>query len=192
MTFLDRGGGDNSVLVHYGVMGMKWGVRKDRNAGSVRKISKNPNPKKYKVWDSTMSRKENIAWNKEHNGPSSENGLKKKGLSNRQKTALKVGAVTAGVILASAGAYTIAKSNSKTNRLNKNTDRLIKQGDALIKRHQSTKSLLSELEIDTAVAERFYPDTFKPDFFKPDRIKFESLLSDSEVDKAVQRYAKSL
>lgn len=80
----------SDYLAHYGVPGMKWGVRKDRRAsgsGSKKRSttkgqtkvspvtgmtytvkSTNPNPKKYEVWDETATRKENIEWNKEHNG----------------------------------------------------------------------------------------------------------------------------
>lgn len=97
----------SDYLIHYGVMGMKWGIRKDGKpqgyqSGKKRKTTKgqtkvspvtgmtytvkstNPNPKKYEVWDETATRKENIEWNKEHNGGPADARKAKKQAERRQ------------------------------------------------------------------------------------------------------------
>ncbi len=96
----------SDYLAHYGVPGMKWGVRKDRRAsgsGSKKRSttkgqtkvspvtgmtytvkSTNPNPKKYEVWDETATRKENIEWNKEHNGGPADARKAKRQAEQRQ------------------------------------------------------------------------------------------------------------
>ena len=77
------GGGEGS-LAHYGVMGMKWGIRKDR----------------YKPNGKTKASK--------INNESEES--KKRRLTDKQRKALKVGAVVLGSTLAAYGAYRFYKA----------------------------------------------------------------------------------
>lgn len=68
--------GDNE-LMHYGVKGMKWGVRKAKRSASK---------------DGSAAK------------------MKKKGLSDKQKRAIKIGAVAAASVLVAYGGYKLAKS----------------------------------------------------------------------------------
>lgn len=80
----------NNELYHHGVKGMKWGVRRYRNKdGSLTAAGK----KRYS----------------EEESKANDSNNKKKGLSDRQKTAVKIGAAAAGTLLAAYGAYKVGK-----------------------------------------------------------------------------------
>lgn len=85
-------------LYHHGIKGQRWGVRRFQNKdGSYTSAGKSHR----KTSDSSGN----------------QNGSTRKGLSDRQKTALKVGAVAVGVTLAAYGGYKANKWVNKQNLL---------------------------------------------------------------------------
>ena len=81
----------NGELYHHGIKGMKWGVRRFQNKdGSLKPAGR----KRYV----TTAQNAN---NADKENPETE----RKGLSDKQKKALKVGAAVAGTALAAYGAY---------------------------------------------------------------------------------------
>lgn len=85
-------------LYHHGIKGQRWGIRRFQNKdGSYTSAGKSHR----KTSDSSKN----------------QNGTKKRGLSDRQKTALKVGAVAVGVTLAAYGGYKANKWVNKQNLL---------------------------------------------------------------------------
>lgn len=118
-------------LMHYGIKGMKWGVRKARgHAGPGRYITrkrqlagdkrdlKTLNKGSHlsvgltKKRQAALDKRDKAALEKriaENEKTLSEQETNKKGLSDKQKKALKVGAAVAGTALAAYGAYKLNK-----------------------------------------------------------------------------------
>lgn len=97
-------------LYHYGIKGMKWGVRRFQDkAGRLTAIGK-----KRKAENSEKRE--------------TENGEVKKGLSDKQKRAIKIGVAAAGVGLAAYGAYRLGKSGKLDQLIGKGKDSLTVKG----------------------------------------------------------------
>lgn len=106
----------NGELYHHGIKGQKWGVRRFQNAdgtfneaGKIRYFGKKSSHKPDSV------RKLDAGSSNTRGGGQKDNGSvqNKKGLSDKQKKALKIGAAVAGTALAAYGAY---KLNDKVTK----------------------------------------------------------------------------
>ena len=91
-------------LYHHGIKGMKWGVRRFQNKDGTRTAA---GKKRYA--DNNSSKNEN-----EENSNSEQ--TKKKGLTDKQKKAIKVGAIVAGTALAAYGSYKIYQAYTGSNQ----------------------------------------------------------------------------
>lgn len=128
----------SNELYHYGVKGMRWGVRRYQNKnGSLTNAGK----KRYK-------------------NDSETNNEKSSGLSDKQKTALKVGVVAATSALLVLGAYKISNS--------RNMDRVIKAGKDFYRQGHENESVEGLNELVYA--------SFKKQDFK----KYKSIANDEK------------
>lgn len=130
---------NDDYLMHYGIKGQKWGVRRfQKKDGSLTSQGK----KRYN----------------EDEGPET----KKKGLSDKQKKAIKVGAAVAGTAVAAYGAYKIHEVvrdknfNIRMNEAKKYCDDYTKSG--IFDRYvgESTSDSLSKMKRESS----FYEHTF--------------------------------
>ena len=80
-------------LYHYGILGMKWGVRRAKKQVST-----------------LNNNRQDAAGNSQP---------KKRGLSDKQKKAIKIGAAAIGTALAAYGTYRLVKSGKLNNVINK-------------------------------------------------------------------------
>lgn len=131
----------DEYLKHHGILGMKWG-------------KKNGPP--YPIGVSAHSQSEKKAgWRKSLDKGPDDSDNKKKGLSDKQKKAIKIGATVAVTALAAYGTYRLAKSGkldpyiaSGKNKLNKLMEK--KAGDTKIG-DQKVGDILKETASKTTV-----------------------------------------
>ena len=116
-TLMDQNISWNDELYHHGVKGMKWGVirKHDTTSGSHRGSQ----------GSSTKSDETNNI---------SKNTDQKKGLSSKQKKAIKIGAAAVGTTLAIYGTYKVSKYVKNSKKPTK------EQMDYIIKNIQNTPS----------------------------------------------------
>lgn len=94
------------VLVHHGVKGMHWGIRRyQRKDGSRTALGKRHQNQLNDSYDENGTSRKSSSIDK---SPSGSNSTERKGLSDKQKKALKVGAAVVGTALAAYGTYKLA------------------------------------------------------------------------------------
>ncbi len=165
---------DNKYLEHHGVKGMKWGVRRYQNKnGNLTSVGK----KRYGA-ENQENQRSSISY-------------RKKGLSDNQKTAIKIGAAAVGAALAAYGTYKLAKTGKLNTAINKGktivekiiksdmSDRLAKTS---MKKDVKNRRLLSDeilkQKIERIKLQRELKDLTKEEL-SPGRKVVEEILSSS-------------
>lgn len=131
-------------LYHYGVKGMKWGVRHDRIPKGRSKSVSTPSAMKGRTKKSS---------NSTSNGKPSKSKIQ---LSSKQKTALKVGAAAAATALAVYGGYKMNRFVRMTNvkhHIKEGEEKLDMWLDAMYDRSDSVQNKLAQRGLDAAKRE---------------------------------------
>lgn len=118
-----------AYLKHHGILGQKWG-------------KKNGPPYPLDASDHSSSEKK-AGWRKRLDKDSSTEDNKRKGLSDKQKKAIKIGAAVAVTALATYGAYRLVKSG----KLDKYIDIGKTKADSLLKK-KAGDSKVGDIKVD--------------------------------------------
>lgn len=111
-------------LSHYGIKGMKWGIRRFQD-------------KKGRLTNAGKTR-----YNKEPESDD-ENTTKREGLTDKQKRAIKIGTVAVATTLAAYGGYKLYKSGK--------LDSLIETGREKFKKTSPNSAKVNDLKLDSSI-----------------------------------------
>lgn len=137
----------SDYIKHHGIRGQRWGVRRFQNKdGSLK-----PAGEKRYYEDAESARKDSKT-----TSSSTETETKKKGLSDKQKKALKIGAAAVGTALAAYGGYKLYQAVEEKSIQSKklSTEQLKSMGIKVVEPER--------IKIDTVKVEKTPVSTFKP------------------------------
>lgn len=137
----------SDYIKHHGIRGQRWGVRRFQNKdGSLK-----PAGEKRYYEDAKSARKDSKT-----TSSSTETETKKKGLSDKQKKALKIGAAAVGTALAAYGGYKLYQAVEEKSIQSKKlpTEQLKSIGIKTVEPDR--------IKVDTVKVEKTPVSTFKP------------------------------
>lgn len=157
----------SDYIEHHGILGQRWGVRRFQNKdGSLK-----PAGEKRYYEDAKSARKDSKT-----TSSSTETETKKKGLSDKQKKAIKIGAAAVGTALAAYGGYKLYQSVSNNKVKPMSTEQLKSIG---IKTVEPERIKVDTIKIDKTPVSTQQPKS--DNNFKP-KLEFNS--GSSSVSKA--------
>lgn len=185
----------NNELYHYGVKGQKWGVRRYQNkdgsltpAGKRRAIKQEARQYRkelYKEHNFTrkLAREESENWKK---GQLEEAGLNNKGLTDKQKKMIKIGAAVAAAALVAYGSYKLHESGKLDNLINKGSNKINETMKTFgpIKTSDINKANINRTPIDRVNIDRVNIDRAP---IKTSRLKVQDLSEGTELLKSMQK-----
>ena len=113
---------NNNELKHYGVLGMRWGVRKEYEPkGRLTKPSR-------KEYSKNKPTRKLVSQKNPKRDPVEKDKQQRKGLTDKQKKYIKIGAIAVGTALVAYGGYQLYKSGKLDGLINKGKESLMEKG----------------------------------------------------------------
>ena len=172
-------------LYHHGIKGQKWG---DKNGPpyplGASSHSLSEKKEGTKGW-AKKAKSEHKSYGKSKSDPESEQTKKKSGLTNKQKKAIKIGAVVAVSVLAAYGGYKLYKSGK--------LDDLIEKGKNVLSKNKKIQDTIDESTLSDTIKNAM--NSIKNDDYEPASGVFDyqqvAKLTDDEI-RAIQGYTTPL